>query len=547
LFFIVLMKRGILYVLVFLITVHFVSAICIDNVDGGEEYDIFGITVDGNIMKPDMCESTTQLREYHCDTDRKITSTLNNCAVACVGGQCVPQQCNTDFECNPGIHKWCSGGEWLDSGYCDDLTLKCWEHDSTCGSSECTSNACDYGAHKYCLDGEWKSDYYCDDAFCGTNEYSQSYCFCQSDETVETSCKDTIDNDCDGSFDCNDPDCAGVVGCECSIGESKACGVDIGACSVGVQDCVDGSWLACTGVEPTVEICNDLDDDCDGDVDEDCTCLPGDTKDCGSSIGVCQAGVQTCQEGGIWSICFGASYAASQIEDCNGLDDDCDGVIDEGCGCVAGTIQSCGSDVGVCETGTQECIEGVWAVCSGDIEPFPEMCQDLLDNDCDGAVDYEDDNCGEPPSSKVEEKAEETVVEDDPDCVRDIDCGAGNTCSRGECIEEKKEEPISETTTNTALTSSTEPKKEESNLFTIIVPIVIIVLLGLGGILLLMQRKKKKGVSLVKGVAKRPQQQSRQQVVSQQPLQQKVPISLVERKLEESFKKSKKLFGKKNP
>ena len=43
------MKRGILYVLVFLITVHFVSAICIDNVDGGEEYDIFGITVDGNV------------------------------------------------------------------------------------------------------------------------------------------------------------------------------------------------------------------------------------------------------------------------------------------------------------------------------------------------------------------------------------------------------------------------------------------------------------------------------------------------------------------
>jgi hypothetical protein len=70
------------------------------------------------------------------------------------------------------------------------------------------------------------------------------------------------------------------------------------------------------------------------------------------------------------------------------VDEDCDGSSNEGCPCVAGQIQTCGTDEGECTKGTQECNnKGVFGDCSelgeGDVE---EQC-DKLDNDCDGKTD----------------------------------------------------------------------------------------------------------------------------------------------------------------
>lgn len=81
---------------------------------------------------------------------------------------------------------------------------------------------------------------------------------------------------------------------------------------------------------------------------------------------------------------------------CNGLDDDCDGQVDEGCDCEIGQVQSCFSgppgrvDTGVCRRGTQRCISGLdgpqWGACEGEVVPGEEVC-DGADNDCDGCVD----------------------------------------------------------------------------------------------------------------------------------------------------------------
>jgi hypothetical protein len=83
---------------------------------------------------------------------------------------------------------------------------------------------------------------------------------------------------------------------------------------------------------------------------------------------------------------------------CNGYDDDCDGPADEGlsCSCTNGDVESCGSDVGECVSGTRTCVSGSWGSCVGEVVPVSEVCNDGDDNDCDGDTDFDDSNC---PSS----------------------------------------------------------------------------------------------------------------------------------------------------
>ncbi|MCA9627709.1 MAG: putative metal-binding motif-containing protein, partial [Myxococcales bacterium] len=76
----------------------------------------------------------------------------------------------------------------------------------------------------------------------------------------------------------------------------------------------------------------------------------------------------------------GGPVCTPQTEVCNGKDDDCDGQVDEG------LTRSCGTSVGECEEGTETCNAGKWGACEGAIGPQTEAC-DELDNDCDGQTD----------------------------------------------------------------------------------------------------------------------------------------------------------------
>lgn len=99
------------------------------------------------------------------------------------------------------------------------------------------------------------------------------------------------------------------------------------------------------GVDGGVGSGNGVDDDCDGRVDEGCACVPGETHPCFDAapdrrgVGACRDGVARCTELAAWvgNECRGATRPAAEA--CNGLDDDCDGAIDDGLAACATTVR----------------------------------------------------------------------------------------------------------------------------------------------------------------------------------------------------------------
>ncbi|MCB9525273.1 MAG: hypothetical protein H6702_18130 [Myxococcales bacterium] len=202
------------------------------------------------------------------------------------------------------------------------------------------------------------------------------------------------DDDCDGATD---------EGFD-ALGE--ACSAGVGACAAqGRQVCAaEGAGVVCNAVPAMArpEVCDGLDNDCDEVTDEDVreACYDGPEGTLG--VGACAQGARTCM-GGAFGACEGATVPVA--ERCDGLDNDCDGVVDEGDGGVA-LVEACyegpagTAGVGVCRGGQRSCVGGAFGPCEGQALPGQEIC-DQADNDCNGEVDDTPVDCGCEPGVEV--------------------------------------------------------------------------------------------------------------------------------------------------
>ncbi len=247
-------------------------------------------------------------------------------------------QISGDF---PGATERCDGRD----NNCNDSTDESFELGAACSAG---TGACFVSGSVVCSDDALSTQ-------CSASE-----------GTPTTEQCDGRDNDCDGETDELNPG-GGVA---CNTGE-------LGICALGTSLCRDSSLVCVRSLAPAPETCDGFDNNCDGRVDEG---NPQAGLPCNTGLsGVCGQGVSICSGGEL--SCLQTGFPAA--ETCDNRDNNCDGQIDEGnpgsgIACVTGLLGACSLGVSTCQAGSPSC-----AVTTS---PTAEVC-DGVDNDCDGTVD----------------------------------------------------------------------------------------------------------------------------------------------------------------
>jgi len=299
--------------------------------------------------------------------------------------------------------------------------------------------------------------------------------------TAPDVCDATPDNDCDGvadpletdddldgatecDGDCDDADPAlnlddldgdGVSNCGGDCDETNP---DVHVDAPEVCDYVDNN---CDGDIPIWDVDNDGDGwaSCDGDCnDADAVLHPADVD--GDGISPCDGDCDDTE----------ASVMPGVLEDCDGLDTDCDGLLpDDEADLDGDGTMACAGDCDdesdlvnpdapeICDGVDNDCDEIVddvdedgdgflAAACGGEdcddesaaVNPdAPEFCVDGVDNDCDGFADDLDDDCtGDDDSSD-----DDTHGDDDSDIVAGDDDDSGDEATGCACALETGREP----------------------------------------------------------------------------------------------------------
>jgi hypothetical protein len=185
----------------------------------------------------------------------------------------------------------------------------------------------------------------------------------------------------------------------------------LGECAKGVMSCKDGKPYCMQLVQPTEDVCDGKDNDCNGIVDDGphtvqaCYDGPPATR----NVGLCHEGVSTCKNGAM-TACIGEVLPSTEI--CNGLDDACTGHADQILvngtwqaltgACYTGPSTSLDPTTkqprGICKAGIAACVNGTWGACPVCTDTVPDAwqhrddsaykgCQILpMPQDCSSAV-----------------------------------------------------------------------------------------------------------------------------------------------------------------
>jgi hypothetical protein len=222
---------------------------------------------------------------------------------------------------------------------------------------------------------------------------------------------------------------------DCPAGRACVAGVCAAECSADAdcatsQVCVNGLCIAHTTCAPAAEVCDGVDNDCDGVIDNGAICSNGGTCVAGACVTTACENV-TCANGeacvdGVCTACAGQVVCAGLCVDLTADAANCGacGVqCPAGAACADGVCMlACASDAD-CTAG-HVCVAGV---CTPDAScsPAAEVC-DGLDNDCDGVIDN-DATC---PNGGVCVNGGCATAS----CSADIECPVGQVCVAGACV-----------------------------------------------------------------------------------------------------------------
>ncbi|HEY5838462.1 MAG TPA: right-handed parallel beta-helix repeat-containing protein [Pyrinomonadaceae bacterium] len=321
---------------------------------------------DGNSCTPtDTCQSG-MCTGSNPSADGTSCNDGNACSQTdtCQGGMCTASnpvvctasdQCRVAGTCDPA-NGLCSNPPAPAGTSCNGTAGQCQFQDKCNGSGTCVDQ------------GFWQEDERCNDgnACTRTDECSSGVCrgsnpvICTAlDQCHEVGACDPANGTCanpakaNGSLcvdgnNCTQNDVCTGGSCAGTSAADQACDTgQLGICAAGSNQCQNEGIVCVQNQQPQAETCNGVDDDCDGQVDEG---IPSQATSCG--VGACaRSGERSCVGGQFIDSC---TPGAPSADVCNGVDDDCDGQVDED---IPSQPTQCGS--GDCAgTGQLTCVNG---------------------------------------------------------------------------------------------------------------------------------------------------------------------------------------------